>query len=44
MKYRIRLKVYSKKNLIKKHVYDNKYISAKVSGTQFEHRILKDNK
>ena len=22
---------------------DNKYISAKVNGTEFEHRILKDN-
>ena len=25
-------------------MYNNKYISAKVNGTEFEHRILKDNK
>ena len=25
-------------------MYDNKYISAKVTGTEFEHRILKANK
>ena len=25
-------------------MYDNKYISAKVNGTEFEHRILKDKK
>ena len=24
-------------------MYDNKYISAKVNSTKFEHRILKDN-
>ena len=32
-----------KKEFDKKPVYDNKYISAKVNGTKFEHRILKDN-
>ena len=25
-------------------MYDDKYISAKVNGAEFEHRILKDNK
>ena len=25
-------------------MYDNKYNSAKVNGTEFKHRILKDNK
>ena len=25
-------------------MYGNKYISAKVNGTEFEHKILKDNK
>ena len=25
-------------------MYDNKYISAKVNGTESEHKILKDNK
>ena len=25
-------------------MYDNKCISAKVNGTEFEHKILKDNK
>ena len=24
-------------------MYDNKYITAKVNGTEFKHRILKDN-
>ena len=43
MKYGIRLKACLKENLIKKPVYDNKYISAKVNGTRFEDKILKDN-
>ena len=30
--------------MTKKPVYDNKYISAKVNGTKFERKILKDNK
>ena len=30
--------------LINKPVYDIKYISAKVNDTEFEHKILKDNK
>ena len=35
MKYGIRLKFKNlKKNLIKKSVHDNKYISAKVNGTK----------
>ena len=33
-----------KKEFDKKLLYDNKYISAKVNGTEFEHEILKDNK
>ena len=32
-----------KKELDRKPVYGNKYVSAKVNGTKFEHRILKDN-
>ena len=47
MKYGIRLKGYSKKNLIKKTLYNNKYISAKIdvyNGTEFEYKVLKDNK
>ena len=32
-----------KKEFDKKPVYDNKYISAKVNDTEFEHKILKDN-
>ena len=47
MKYGIRLKVYLKKNFIKKPLYNNKYISAKIdvyNGTEFEYKALKDNK
>ena len=33
-----------KKGFDKKPVYGNKCISAKVNGTEFEHKILKDNK
>ena len=43
MKYN-KIKSLFKKEFDKKPVYDNKYISAKVNGTQFEYRILKDNK
>ena len=43
MKYGIRLKACLKINLIKKPAYGNKYVSAKVNSTEFEHRILKDN-
>ena len=43
MKYGIRI---FKKEFDKKPIYDNKYISAKIdtNGTEFEYRILKDNK
>ena len=44
MKYGIRI---LKKEFDKKPIYDNKYISAKIdtnNGTEFEYRILKDNK
>ena len=43
-------KIWNKiKNLFKKEfdkepVYENKYISAKLNGAEFEHKILKDNK
>ena len=33
-----------KKEFYKKSLYDNKYISTKINGTEFEHKILKDNK
>ena len=33
-----------KKEFDKKPVYDNKYISTKVNGTEFEHKIFKDNR
>ena len=39
-----KIKIIFKKEFDKKPVYDNKYISAKVNGTEFEHRILKDHK
>ena len=39
-----KIKSLFKKEFDKKPVYDNKYISAKVNGTEFEHRILKYNK
>ena len=39
-----KIKSLFKKEFGKKPVYDNKYISAKVNGTQFEDKILKDNK
>ena len=32
-----------KKEFDKKPVYDNKYITAKLNGTEFEHRILRNN-
>ena len=38
-----KIKILLKKEFDKKPVCDNKYISAKVNGTEFEHRILKDN-
>ena len=37
------IKTLLKKKFDKKPVYDYKYISAKVNGTEFEHTILKDN-
>ena len=39
-----KIKSLFKKEFDKKPVYDNKYISVKVNGTEFEHKILKDNK
>ena len=39
-----KIKSLFKKEFDKKPVYDNKYISAKVNGTKFEHKILKDSK
>ena len=39
-----KIKILFKKEFDKKPVYENKYISAKVNGTKFEHKILKDNK
>ena len=39
-----KIKSLFKKEFDKKPVYDNKCISAKVNGTEFEHKILKDNK
>ena len=39
-----KIKSLFKKEFDKKPVYDNKYISAKVNCTQFEHKILKNNK
>ena len=39
-----KIKSLFKKEFDKKPVYDNKYISAKINGTQFEHRILRDNR
>ena len=38
-----KIKSLFKKEFDKKLVYDNKYISAKINGTEFEHRILKEN-
>ena len=38
-----KIKSLFKKEFDKKPLYDNKYISAKVNGTEFEHRILKAN-
>ena len=39
-----KIKLLSKKEFDKDLLYNNKYISAKVNGTEFEHRILKGNK
>ena len=39
-----KIKILFKKELDKKLVYDNKYISARINGTEFENRVLKDNK
>ena len=39
-----KIKSLFKEEFDKKPVYDNKYTSAKVNSTKFEHRILKDNK
>ena len=39
-----KIKSLFKKEFDKKPVYGNKYISANVNGTEFEHKILKDNK
>ena len=39
-----KIKSLFKKESDKKPVHDNKYISAKVNDTEFEHKILKDNK
>ena len=39
-----KIKSLFKKEFDKKPVYDNKYISAKVNGTEFEQKILKGNK
>ena len=41
MKYGIRLKACLKKEFDKNPVYENKYITAKLNNTKFEHRILK---
>ena len=38
-----KIKILLKKEFDKKPVYNNKYISAKVNGRKFEHKILKDN-
>ena len=38
-----KIKSFFIKELDKKPMYDNKYISAKINGTKFEHKILKDN-
>ena len=39
-----KIKSLFKKEFDKKPIYDNKYISAKVNGTEFENKVLKDNK
>ena len=39
-----KIKSLFKKEFDKKPLYNNKYISAKVNGTEFEHKILGDNK
>ena len=38
-----KIKSLFKKEFDKKCVYDNKYITAKLNGTEFEHRILRNN-
>ena len=39
-----KIKILFKKEFDKEPLYDNKYISAKVNGTEFEYKVLKDNK
>ena len=39
-----KIKSLFKKQFDKDPLYDNRYISAKVNRTEFEHRVLKDNK
>ena len=38
-----KIKSLFKKEFDKKPVYDNKYITAKLNGTEFEHRLLRNN-
>ena len=38
------LKKYNEKEFDTKPLHKSSYISAKVNGTEFEHRVLKDNK
>ena len=38
-----KIKSLFKKEFDKKHAYDNKYITTKLNGTEFEHRILRNN-
>ena len=38
-----KIKSLFKKEFDKKHVYKNKYINAKINGTESEHRTLKSN-
>ena len=45
MRYGIRLKAYTKENLIKKPLYNNKYVRANMMHTEFKYKkVLEDNK